>query len=191
MLVHPSHREKRGTLLNGLVHHLNRNGGRAIRPGLVHRLDKETSGLIVVAKNGRSHRILARHFLRKRVEKRYIALVEGVVNESAGEIDAPIGRFAELKHWTVKHDGKHAMTRFWVRERYVDTTLLELEPVTGRTNQLRIHCESIGHPVVGDTRRGGRPADRLYLHAARLTFPDPTTNEAMSFKCEQDFPAVT
>lgn len=190
MLVHPSHREKRGTLLNALAYHLNLNGGAHTRPGLIHRLDKETSGLIVVAKNARAHRILSRHFLKKRVEKGYVALVDGVVSQDNGTITAPIGRFPELKHWSVKEGGKYAETRFLVRERYEDTTLLELEPITGRTNQLRIHCQSIGHPIVGDTRRGGREEQRLYLHAAKLAFPHPTTSEIVSFASEPDFPKL-
>jgi 23S rRNA pseudouridine1911/1915/1917 synthase len=191
MLVHPSHREKRGTLLNALAHHLNQEGGRHVRPGLIHRLDRETSGLIVIAKTVRSHRVLSRHFLKKRVSKRYVALVDGIVNENEGTITAPIGRFAELKHWSVKDDGKHAETRFWVRHQGLDTTLLELEPVTGRTNQLRIHCQSIGHPIVGDTRRSGSEAPRLYLHAAKLSFPHPTTNEIVSFTSQPEFPPLT
>lgn len=191
MLVHPSHREKRGTLLNGLAHHLNQNAAQHVRPGLIHRLDKETSGLIVIAKNAAAHRSLCRDFLKRRVEKRYSALVDGVVKEDSGTITAPIGRFADLKHWSVKDDGKHAETRFVVRMRGDDTTLLELEPVTGRTNQLRIHCQSIGHPIVGDTRRGGRTAERLYLHAASLAFPHPTTREMMSFTSKPDFPQIT
>lgn len=191
MLVHPSHREKRGTLLNALAHHLNIHGGQHIRPGLIHRLDKETSGLIVIAKNAVSHRSLSRHFFKRRVEKRYVALVEGNVSEETGTITAPIGRFADLKHWSVKDDGKHAETRFAVMERRSDTTLLALEPVTGRTNQLRIHCEYIGHPIVGDTRRGGRSAERLYLHAAGLKFPHPTNREPMSFTSDPDFPPLT
>lgn len=157
MLAHPSHRENSGTLLNGLVYHLNREvltqrrkdaktGKKTefripqsafIRPGLIHRLDKQTSGLMVVAKNARSHRILSGHFMKKRVEKRYLALVEGVLEKDEGTIDAPIGRYDELKYWSVKSDGKHSTSRYWVRERRADTTLIELEPVTGRTNQLR------------------------------------------------------
>lgn len=218
MLVHPSHREKTGTLLNALTHYLNaRHSDRSasvnerarkesechggtpphgrvsarsaphVRPGLIHRLDKDTSGLIVVAKTQQAHRILARHFMKKRVEKRYLALVEGSVGEDTGTIEAPIGRHADLKHWSVKEGGKHAQTRFWVRERNADTTLLELEPVTGRTNQLRIHCESIGHAIVGDTRRGGRPCKRLCLHAASLSFPHPSTNEVMRFTSRTPF----
>lgn len=177
MLVHPSHRENSGTLLNALAYYLNKGSSKLVRPGLIHRLDKQTSGLIVVAKNARAHRILSGHFMKKRVEKRYLALVEGVVEEDEGTIEAPIGRYDELKHWSVKEDGKYSETRFWVRKRNTDTTLLELEPVTGRTNQLRIHCELIGHSIVGDTRRGGREFERLCLHAYSLSFPHPGSNE--------------
>lgn len=205
MLAHPSHRENSGTLLNGLVYYLNREvltqrrkdartGKRSairdprsafIRPGLIHRLDKQTSGLMVVAKNARAHRILSGHFMRKRVEKRYLALVDGVVSDNEGTIDAPIGRYDELKHWSVKSDGKHSTSRFWVRERRADTTLIELEPVTGRTNQLRIHCELIGHAIVGDTKRGGREFERLCLHAYKLVIPHPSTSETLSFETDQ------
>jgi 23S rRNA pseudouridine1911/1915/1917 synthase len=212
MLVHPSHRENSGTLLNALVHHLNKGvlpqrcgdaeKGRSeneaiaessihsprsalIRPGLIHRLDKQTSGLIVVAKSTRSHRVLAGHFMKKRVEKRYLALVAGIVSDDEGSIEAPIGRFAELKMWSVKDDGKHSESRFWVRERFADTTLLELEPVTGRTNQLRIHCELIGHPIVGDIQRGGRAHERLCLHAYKVAFPHPNDGEMMSFQIDE------
>lgn len=180
MLVHPSHHENSGTLLNAVSYWLNKErepDSGVVRPGLIHRLDKQTSGLVVVAKNARAHRIMSEHWMKKRVSKRYLALVEGIVARNEGTIEAPIGRFADLKSWSVKEDGKHSETRFWVRERYASTTLLELEPVTGRTNQLRIHCELIGHPIVGDTKRGGREYDRLCLHAHRLSFPHPTASE--------------
>jgi 23S rRNA pseudouridine1911/1915/1917 synthase len=182
MLVHPSHRENKGTLLNGLTHHLNRNGGPRIRPGLPHRLDKQTSGLLVIAKTARSHRILSGHFMKKRVTKRYLALVDGIVTEGEGGIEAPIGRFDELKYWGVKDDGKASETRFWTRRRLSDKTLVELEPVTGRTNQLRIHCEKMGHPIVGDIQRGGSEFPRLCLHAYKLAFPHPEGNQMVSFE---------
>jgi 23S rRNA pseudouridine1911/1915/1917 synthase len=189
MLVHPSHREKRGTLMNGLAWHLNRHG-RSVRPGLVHRLDKDTSGLMVVAKNARSHRILSSHFLKKRVAKNYQALVEGIVPDEDGTIESHIGRHADLKLWGVKPDGKHSVSKYHVVERYADTTLLDMEPVTGRTNQLRIHAAQIGNPIVGDTQRGGREAARLYLHAARLSFPHPSTRVVVTFECEAAFPPL-
>jgi 23S rRNA pseudouridine1911/1915/1917 synthase len=178
MLVHPTHRDKNGTLLNALSYYLNlekdrglKSGeerepprlpirnigihpsfvrrGAFVRPGLVHRLDRETSGLIVVAKTLESHRRLAREFMKKRVRKIYIALVEGSVFQDGGTISVPIGRYAEKKYWGVKEDGKVSVTRFRVLGQDSGTTLLELVPITGRTNQLRIHCAYLGHPIVG------------------------------------------
>jgi len=206
MLVHPTHRDKSGTLLNALTFYLNRKvltGGNtigkecapgkardctlptgrvsAIRPGLIHRLDKQTSGLIVVAKTARCHRILASQFQKKLVQKLYIALVEGIVQHDEGLVNGEIGRFADEKRWGLKADGKPSETRFRVRKRYADTTLLELEPVTGRTNQLRIHCASIGHPIVGDVSRGGREFERLCLHAAYLGFKHPISGDPLEF----------
>jgi 23S rRNA pseudouridine1911/1915/1917 synthase len=125
--------------------------------------------------------------MKKRVKKRYLALVEGIVKDDEGTIEAPLGRFAELKYWSIKADGKHSETRYWVRERFADATLLELEPVTGRTNQLRIHCELIGHPIVGDTARGGREFRRLCLHAWRLDFPHPISHEKSRFESRLEF----
>ena len=188
MLVHPTHRDKNGTLLNALTHYLNvspRRGGDAetlisvVRPGLVHRLDRETSGVIVVAKTIDVHRKLAREFMKKRVEKRYVAVVDGALESDGGVIEAPIGRFAEKKYWGVKADGKTSTTRYRVRQRFDDSTLIELEPITGRTNQLRIHCSSIGHPIVGDVRRGGRPYRRLCLHAWQLSLKHPISGEML------------
>lgn len=189
MLVHPSHRENSGTLLNAIVHHLNADASSqdsVVRPGLIHRLDKDTSGLIVVAKNARAHRILARHFMKKLVTKRYLVLVEGIVRENEGDIVAPIGRYDELKHWSVKADGKYSESRFWVIERRADTTLIEMEPITGRTNQLRIHCEAMGHPIVGDVKRGGREFRRLCLHAWKLEFPHPNGTGRIEFESPVD-----
>lgn len=186
MLMHPSHRDNSGTLLNALAHYLN-DGSELVRPGLPHRLDRLTSGLVVVTKTARAHRIISGHFLKKRVEKRYLALVDGVVERDSGTIEAPIGRFADIKLWGVKGDGKYAVTNFSVRRRCKYTTLLELEPVTGRTNQLRIHTEHIGHPIVGDVRRGGSDHHRLCLHAYRLSFPHPVTCEKVSFESDVEF----
>ena len=208
MLVHPTHREKNGTILNALSFYLNQETIRErnaenfdskfqtpnskleiIRPGLIHRLDKKTSGLLLIAKTARAHRILSDQFERKTVEKTYLALVEGIVEKDAGEIVAPIGRFAETKHWNVKADGKYAETKYKVIERFADTTLLEMQPITGRTNQLRIHCEFINHPIVGDERRGGREFSRLCLHAYKLAFSHPSDNRRLEFTAEmpEDF----
>ena len=236
MLVHPTMSVKTGTLANALAYHLNKSrieDGRwrmedlalgssksfdprssilnpqiVIRPGMVHRLDRATSGLIVVAKNSRALTVLSRHFRKRLVEKRYLALVRGNVEEEAGSISAPIGRDADQRpRWRVMESGKSAETRFKVLERAGRVTLLELEPVTGRTNQLRIHCAHIGHPIVGDEMHGNsesRIADcesevtslriqdqseirdsqsafRLCLHASRLAFHHPAGGEWMEF----------
>ena len=124
--------------------------------------------------------------MKKTVEKRYIALVVGEVPND-GKIIAPIGRFEEEKQWGVKEDGKYAETNYWIIERRDGQTLLELEPVTGRTNQLRIHCQHIGHPIVGDTKRGGGKDSRLCLHACKLAFNHPTTRERMTFHSPIEF----
>lgn len=176
MLSHPSHREKTGTVLNALSHHLNRDEAAAyVRPGLIHRLDKDTSGLLVAAKNTRAHARIGIQFEKKQVEKRYLALVEGIVADDEGTIIAPIGRHPDEKLWSVNPDGKPSESRYRVRQRFADATLLELEAVTGRTNQLRIHCADIGHPIVGDTQRGGRTFLRLCLHSHKIVFRHPTT----------------
>ncbi|HEX9960888.1 MAG TPA: RluA family pseudouridine synthase [Pyrinomonadaceae bacterium] len=205
MLMHPTFAQKTGTLLNALAFYLNfstlrrgdaeennakdegqrtKDESKFIRPGLVHRLDRQTSGLLVVAKTARAHRILSDHFRRKLVEKKYFALVEGLVKEDSGTIVAPIGRIEEIKLWNVKAGGKHAETRFWVKERFSDSTLLELEPVTGRTNQLRIHCAHAGHPIIGDEWHSRREFPRLCLHAYKLSFWHPNGNRRMEFETE-------
>jgi len=191
MLVHPTHREKSGTILNAVSFHLNiENGEKFVRPGLVHRLDKETSGLLLIAKTTRAHRILAKQFRLKTVEKQYLAVVEGVIQESAGTIDAPIGRYEEKKSWNIKSDGKPSETRFLVLERLKDSTLVELEPITGRTNQLRIHCAAIGHPIVGDVKRGAKEFERLCLHSSRISFSHPSSGERTRLDSPIRFPAL-
>jgi 23S rRNA pseudouridine1911/1915/1917 synthase len=199
MLMHPTFAQKTGTLLNALSYYLNYSPPQHkdtkderqkmldepefIRPGLVHRLDRKTSGLIVVAKTLRAHRILSDHFKRKLVEKRYLALVVGVVGEEAGTIIAPIGRDAEMKLWKVTSEGKYAETRFRVKARFPGRTLLELEPVTGRTNQLRVHCAHVGHAIAGDCLYGdGQKHSRLCLHAYRLSFWHPNGNRRLDFQ---------
>jgi 23S rRNA pseudouridine1911/1915/1917 synthase len=209
MLVHPTMSVKSGTLANALSYHLNRSRiesresmidpqssildtSTVTRPGLVHRLDRATSGLMVVAKTSRAMTILSRHFRKRLVEKRYLTLVTGNVAQESGSINAPIGRDADhVPHWRVMEDGKPAETRFKVLERVEHATLLELEPVTGRTNQLRIHCAHMGHPIVGDemyedfeSRIANCESDetRLCLHAWRLAFHHPANGDWMNFK---------
>lgn len=188
MLVHPSHCEKNGTLLNAVVHHINHSDDKTPhRPGLIHRLDKDTSGLVMIARNPRAHRILCLQFHNKKVEKRYLALVDGLVVKDQGTIEGNIGRNADAKFWELREDGKRAETRFKVIERRENTTLLELEPVTGRTNQLRIHCAAIGHPIVGDVMRGASEFRRMCLHSARLKYRLPSTGQFVELNSDPDF----
>ncbi|MEJ7711211.1 MAG: RluA family pseudouridine synthase [Pyrinomonadaceae bacterium] len=193
MLVHPTRGVKSGTLLNALVYHLNRdliqraNFEVALRPGLVHRLDKATSGLMVIAKNQRALSILSRHFHLRLVEKKYTALVRGCVATDEMLINEPIGRQEEgWPKWRVLKTGKAAETHLRVIERRELSTLLELEPRTGRTNQLRIHCSAVGHPIVGDDIYGDGEASspRLCLHAAHLAFHHPANGEWLEFNSE-------
>jgi len=173
MLVHPTMHVKSGTLANALAWHL--KGERFWFP---HRLDQETSGVLVVAKTEAALGVLTRAWTAGRVKKEYVALVEGVVDLDELEIDAPIGRDALMKpSWGVRKEGKPALSRLWVSERLGPRTLVKLEPVTGRTNQLRIHCAYVGHPVVGD-QLYGRGGEALRLHARRLEF------EGRSFEVE-------
>ncbi|HEX8491981.1 MAG TPA: RluA family pseudouridine synthase [Pyrinomonadaceae bacterium] len=165
---------------------LKTNGGGfrvMVRPGIVHRLDRATSGLMVIAKHQRALSILTRHFHHRLVEKRYLALLQGCVVEDERIITAPIGRDeCEQPHWRVMESGRDAETRLRVLERRGKLTLVELEPVTGRTNQLRIHCAHIGHAVVGDEWYGAESlSGRLCLHAARLCFHHPSGGEWMEF----------
>lgn len=210
LLVHPNKGAKRGTLANALAYHLNRDyygtiahlaapahgeAHQLIRPGIVHRLDRATSGVMVIAKTQRALSLLSRHFHRRLIDKRYLAMVAGAIREEAGQWQAPIDRDAERQpHWWVSEAGKPSVTNFTVRERLADATLLELEPVTGRTNQLRIHAAYFGHAIIGDelygdagtlphdtARRRGGDATRLCLHAWRLAFHHPATGEWMEF----------
>jgi 23S rRNA pseudouridine1911/1915/1917 synthase len=206
LLAHPTRGVKSGTLANALVHHLNRELLESVpdetnldtdaeliahpathftsfvRPGLVHRLDRATSGLMVVAKTREALSRLAGHFHRRLVEKRYLAVLHGEVGEEEMTINAPIGRVAE-RHpaWGVTAEGKAAETRLRVVERRGPFTLVELEPVTGRTNQLRIHCAHAGHAIAGDEWYASDRLPRLCLHAARLAFRHPADNRPCEF----------
>jgi len=196
LLVHPSASEKSGTLLNGLAYHFWQTSGEAIRPGLIHRLDRNTSGVIVLAKTARAHRTLSKHFRERWVKKFYLALVSGRVARDSGEIDAPIGSSEDRNVWPrwrvmeEKDGGKPAQTKYRVVRRFAAHTLLELEPLTGRTHQIRIHCHLIGHPVVGDPfyksvvdpLAAERGIKHHVLHASRLFFRHPANNKEMSLE---------
>jgi 23S rRNA pseudouridine1911/1915/1917 synthase len=175
MLSHPTRPVREGTLVDRLAEQLGH------KPILVHRLDKGTSGVLVVALHPRAATVLARHFRERRVEKRYRALVHGIVAEDERRIQAPIGRVDGWPGWRVVADGKPATSGLRVLDRRGDRTLVELEPVTGRTNQLRIHCAHVGHPIVGDEAYGSPEVGRLWLHAARLAFYHPAGRGWMVF----------
>ena len=192
MVVHPAPGHSHGTLVNALVHYAPDIGvGGTNRPGIVHRLDKDTSGLIVVAKSDRGRTALIRQWNAREVFKEYVALVRGVVPEDAATIDVPIGRDPVARNRMAAVAGaRDAVSRFTVRERFVDSTLLDIVIETGRTHQIRVHFAYIGHPVVGDSvynsgdgLYGGANslASRQFLHAAKLGFSLPN-GKAMLFE---------
>lgn len=196
MVVHPGNGNHEHTLVNALMGHtddLSDEGGSE-RCGIVHRIDKDTSGILLVAKTNRAHRILSDDFKNKRVSRKYIALVHGVIDNNKGKINAPIGRskLDRKKMCVTDENSKSAVTNFNVLERYKNATLLELILETGRTHQIRVHMEYINHPVVNDSVYGKRKKINDYgqmLHAAYLGFNHPITNEFMEFEVdvEQEF----
>jgi 23S rRNA pseudouridine1911/1915/1917 synthase len=181
LTVHAGAGTHEGTLVNRLVHHfqsLSKLGGD-LRPGIVHRLDKGTSGVLLVARNDHAHRALAEQFAKRLTEKTYIALVQGIVRQEEGRITKPITRDpVHRTRMTANLDrGRDALTDFRVLKRFPQATLLEVRIGTGRTHQIRAHMSSIHHPVVGDRLYGARPAERIFLHAWRIAFASPTTGE--------------
>ncbi|WP_233355171.1 RluA family pseudouridine synthase [Paenibacillus sp. JZ16] len=188
MVVHPAPGHSSGTLVNALMFHCNDLSGinGELRPGIVHRIDKDTTGLIMAAKNDKAHASLAAQLKDHSVNRRYLALVHGNISHDQGTIDAPIGRDAQdRKLYTVTdRNSKHAVTHFTVVERFGDYSLLELKLETGRTHQIRVHMKYIGHPLVGDPVYGKSKGIKLNgqaLHAAILGFVHPSTGEYMEF----------
>ena len=189
MVVHPAPGNYTGTLVNALIYHTNNLSkvNTNIRPGIVHRIDADTSGLLLVAKNDKSHDILAEAIQKKEVVREYIALVEGIIMEDTATIDAPIGRDKkDRKKMTVtSENSKDAVTHIRVLERYKDSTLIRCKLETGRTHQIRVHLNYIGHPVVHDPVYGYKKLiDKDFgqmLHAEKLGFVHPTTKEYMEF----------
>ena len=189
MVVHPAPGNYTGTLVNALIYHTNNLSkvNTNIRPGIVHRIDADTSGLLLVAKNDKSHDILAEAIQKKEVVREYIALVEGIIMEDTATIDAPIGRDKkDRKKMTVtSENSKDAVTHIRVLERYKDSTLIRCKLETGRTHQIRVHLNYIGHPVVNDPVYGYKKLiDKDFgqmLHAEKLGFVHPTTKEYMEF----------
>ncbi len=190
VVVHPAPGNYSGTLVNGLMYlskDLSHVNGE-FRPGIVHRIDKDTSGLLIVAKNDKAHRILAEELKEKKIKRKYIALVSGVINHDIGEIDAPIGRDPSdrKKMCVTSTNSKDAITHFRVLERYKNASLIECELETGRTHQIRVHMKYINHPVINDPVYGKSNHGEFgqLLHAKEITFTHPTTKEIMTFSCE-------
>lgn len=196
MVVHPGNGNTSVTLVNALMHYTkNLSNKEAFRPGIVHRIDKDTSGLMLVAKNDKAHDILAEGFKNKTIKREYIALVCGVIGEDSGVIDAPIGRDAKdrKKMCVTSENSKKAVTHFKVLKKYEHYTLLRLILDTGRTHQIRVHMKYIGHPVYNDPVYGKAYNDfGQFLHSASIDFEQPTTHEHLHFECDvpkefQDF----
>ena len=202
LVVHPAAGHRDGTLVNALLHHLNDLSGIGgeLRPGIVHRLDRDTSGLIVIAKNDLAHRTLAAAWGSSDVVKEYLALVYGSPRGASGTIDAPVGRDpGNRKRMAIVRGGRRAITHWSSEDRLRYVSLLRCRLETGRTHQIRVHLKSIGHPVVGDSVYGGaqwkgipdhklqhaiRDLHRQALHASRLAFPHPRTGAPMNFESE-------
>ena len=191
MIVHPSAGVYKDTLVNALLFHCKDLSGinGVNRPGIVHRIDKDTSGLLMVAKNDKAHQFLSEQLQNKTVDRKYYALVHGAINHNYGKIDAPIGRDPNDRQAMKVTDvnAKEAVTNFRVVERYKNYTLVECQLETGRTHQIRVHMQYIGHPVVGDPKYGHRRDDTSfgqYLHAKILGFEHPTTHEHLVFDSE-------
>lgn len=186
MVVHPSAGHAEGTLVHALLYHMTDLSGIGgeVRPGIVHRLDKDTSGLLLVAKHDGAHQALSAQLKARTMQKDYVALVQGGFSQDVGEIDAPIARDPkDRKRMAVVLGGRDALTRYRVVGRWRGASLLCVRLVTGRTHQIRVHLRSIGHPLLGDPIYGGKQqqvCSRLMLHAYRLTFAHPTTREPIT-----------
>jgi len=188
MVVHPAPGHTSGTLVNGLMAHCQDLSGinGVMRPGIVHRIDKDTSGLLMVAKNDLAHESLVNQLVEKSVTRKYRALVHGVIPHDYGTIDAPIGRDQkDRQSMAVVDNGKHAVTHFHVIERFNDFTFVECQLETGRTHQIRVHMKYIGYPLAGDPKYGPRKTlalDGQALHAGVLGFIHPRSGEYLEFE---------
>lgn len=200
MVVHPAAGNPDGTLVNAILAHCQKLSGigGVERPGIVHRLDKDTSGVMLVAKSDQAHRLLELAFRWRTTDKRYLALVYGEPKANEGVVDAPVGRHPfERKRMAVVKNGRPARTLWWVEERFPGVTLLQCRPITGRTHQIRVHLASAGHAIVGDPLYAGRQwrslrnpklqeACRIFprqaLHAWRISFRHPEKAETVTFE---------
>ncbi|MFD2638201.1 RluA family pseudouridine synthase [Piscibacillus salipiscarius] len=190
MVVHPSHGHRTGTLVHALLYHCQDLSGinGVYRPGIVHRIDKDTSGLLVVAKHDRAHEILSSQLQDKKVKRSYEAIVHGVIEHDKATIDAPIGRDPDDRQkMAVVESGKPAVTHFSVARRFENFSHVYCDLETGRTHQIRVHFQYIDHPLVGDPKYGRRKTLDVQgqaLHARKLSFTHPITEEELSFTCE-------
>ena len=191
MVVHPAAGNENGTLVNALLFHLkNLSGiGGALRPGIVHRLDKDTSGLLLVAKNDATHAALSDALKARTIHKTYRAVARGAIKEPTGVVEAPIGRSPkDRKKMAIVPDGRYARTEYRVLEPLRGATLVDVNLITGRTHQIRVHFASIGHPLLGDPLYGGKnqpSVGRLMLHARRIEFTHPATGRTMVFEAPE------
>jgi 23S rRNA pseudouridine1911/1915/1917 synthase len=190
MVVHPAAGNESGTLVNALLYHLRGLSGigGALRPGIVHRLDKDTSGLMIIAKTDESHLKLSKAFQDRTIEKEYVATVEGRVSQP-GTINAPIGRHSkDRKKMAIQKNGREAITHYQIIENLRKATFLRVQLITGRTHQIRVHFASIGHSILGDVIYGSKSAQnaapRLMLHARQIAFSHPISGEAMRFEAD-------
>lgn len=190
MVVHPGCGNRNHTLVNALMHHSKLSNLDNIRPGIVHRIDAYTSGLLMVAKDDKTHRELALELKSNKAKRKYLALVHGVIVEDTATIDAPIGRDTKnrKKMCVTSINSKDAITHIKVLERYIDTTFIECTLETGRTHQIRVHLSYINHPIVNDSVYGYKkqinPTFGQMLHAYTLGFIHPVTHEYLEFKAE-------
>lgn len=188
MVVHPAPGHLSGTLVNGILAHCKDLSGinGVMRPGIVHRIDKDTSGLLMIAKNDVAHESLVEQLVNKTVTRKYQAIVHGIIPHDYGTIEAPIGRDKnDRQKMAVVDNGKHAVTHFRVIERYKDYTHVECVLETGRTHQIRVHMKYIGYPLAGDPKYGPRKTlenDGQVLHAGILGFIHPRTKEYLEFE---------
>ncbi|KAE9560768.1 RluA family pseudouridine synthase [Companilactobacillus bobalius] len=188
MVVHPAAGHPDKTLVNAILYHCQINDDDVIRPGIVHRIDKDTSGLLMIAKNNLAKQSLMKQLKDKSNLREYLAIVHGNFKEKKGKITAPLGRSKfDRKKQAVVEDGRHAVTHFEVLEQFEDYSLLKLKLETGRTHQIRVHMQYIGHPVAGDPLYGPKntlPGKGQFLHAQTLGFEHPRTHEWMQFSIE-------
>ena len=190
MVVHPPPGNETGTLVNALLYAMDDLSGigGVKRPGIVHRLDKDTSGLLMIAKNDQAHESLSEQLRERTMDKRYLAVVDGEMKDPSGRIEKPIARSKkDRKKMAVDPEGRYALTEWTLKENLRGAALLEAHILTGRTHQIRVHMQSIHHPVAGDPIYGmknGVKAPRLMLHAWRLSFTHPRTGERLSFCAE-------